>query len=257
MDNLFESLVRYILSCFKSQGTEHGEHSIAERLVQGRATLYNMVALCIFLFFVIFVGYRLNAWTSESIRLDGLHRNGQEEITVYAQGEGTTLEKAEYDAKRQANNKIFGERVHGKTEMRNSSHNEQRDRGYDEISGSEFDSRFKSITIIKTWRQKNEDGDMVYFVQIRAVGIREINTNLPDIMKNQQDVKEKEFVGNPVPVNAGQQTGQQPAGSHYRTYPLAGPQSQTQPQTQLQPPGIPRLEPDPSVRRVLAEDLNR
>jgi hypothetical protein len=176
MDNLFESLVRYILSCFKSQGAELGKHSITERLVQGRATIYNLVALCIFLFFVIFVGYRLNAWTSESIRLDELHRNGQEEVTVDAQGEGTTFEKAEYDAKRQANGKIYGERVHGKIEISSSYSKGQRDSGYEDVNVTEFDGNFKSITIIEKRQKKNADGDMMYIVRIRAVGIREINT---------------------------------------------------------------------------------
>jgi hypothetical protein len=137
---------------------------------------YNIVVLGFFLVFVILVGYKLNALTSENIRLDELHRSGYEEITVETEGQGATPEKAEYDAKRQASNKIFGERVHSKTEMSSSYSNEQRNKDYKEISGSEFDSKFKSITVISVKQSENEDSGTIWNVQIRAVGIREINS---------------------------------------------------------------------------------
>ncbi|MDR0336992.1 MAG: hypothetical protein LBI18_07875, partial [Planctomycetaceae bacterium] len=76
---------------------------------------YNPVILGVALVCVIFVCYQLNAFTLEKIRLDELHQSGYEEITVVTEGEGATPEKAEYDAKRLANNKIYGERVAGKT----------------------------------------------------------------------------------------------------------------------------------------------
>jgi hypothetical protein len=137
---------------------------------------YNPIILGVVLVFVIFVGYKLYALTHENIRLDELHQSGYEEITVETEGQGVTPEKAEYDAKRLANSKIYGERVAGKTTTSMSSHNGERDRSMNEENISEFDSKFKSIIIIDTKRVEDEDGDKIWKVKIRATGVREINT---------------------------------------------------------------------------------
>jgi regulator of sigma D len=74
-----------------------------------------------------------------------------------------------------ANNKIYGERVAGKTTSGMSYNNGVRDRSLSEENITEFDSKFKSIEIIHKKRSKDEDDNMIYKIKIRATGIREIN----------------------------------------------------------------------------------
>jgi hypothetical protein len=140
-----------------------------------RFARYNPAILGFAFVCVFFICYQLNAFTHEKVRLDDLHQSGREEVTVVTEGEGTTLERAEYDAKRLANNKIYGERVAEKKTSSMSSHNGVRDRSMSEENIIEFDSKFKSIEIIRTKRSKDEDGNMIYKVKIRATGIRQIN----------------------------------------------------------------------------------
>jgi hypothetical protein len=108
--------------------------------------------------------------------LDKLHQEGFEEVTREFEGEGSTAEKAEYDAKRLANSYIHGERVAGKTTFTDSSQDGQRSKSKNEENFAEFDGQFKSVIIISKRPPDEKDEIKTWKVRIRATGVRKINS---------------------------------------------------------------------------------